>query len=171
MVAMRALVMLMVLVGLPAAWVYYGPLPPAAQRVVNRLVELGRTAVAGESDPSPPQLRALPAASATPPVHLTSATASATAAPPRVVEAETWSDQLEPHLSALRQWGADEYTLEHWGAKDELVRFSCAISMGGGGAWTRQFEAVAADPQAAVRQVVGEVSAWQNARGGATRWR
>ncbi len=34
----RAVVMLVVLVGLPAAWVYYGPLPPAAVGVIQRTV-------------------------------------------------------------------------------------------------------------------------------------
>ncbi len=34
----RAIVMLIVLVGLPAAWVYYGPLPPAAMEVIERTV-------------------------------------------------------------------------------------------------------------------------------------
>ncbi len=34
----RAIVMLVVLVGLPAAWVYYGPLPAAAVGVIQRTV-------------------------------------------------------------------------------------------------------------------------------------
>ncbi len=34
----RAVVMLVVLVGLPSAWVYYGPLPPAAIEVIERTV-------------------------------------------------------------------------------------------------------------------------------------
>ena len=42
---MRALLMIVVLVGLPAAWVYYGPLPPQAQRVVDRFVDVAKSAV------------------------------------------------------------------------------------------------------------------------------
>jgi len=34
----RAVVMLVVLVGLPSAWVYYGPLPPSAMGVLERTV-------------------------------------------------------------------------------------------------------------------------------------
>lgn len=34
----RATVMLMVLVGLPSAWVYYGPLPPEAMGVIQRTI-------------------------------------------------------------------------------------------------------------------------------------
>ena len=34
----RAVVMLVVLVGLPSAWVYYGPLPPSAMGVIERTV-------------------------------------------------------------------------------------------------------------------------------------
>ena len=37
--------MLAVLVGLPAAWVYYGPLPPRAQRVVDRFVAAAKEAI------------------------------------------------------------------------------------------------------------------------------
>ncbi len=40
----RAIVMLAVLVGLPAAWIYYGPLPSGAQRAVDRAVEVVRNA-------------------------------------------------------------------------------------------------------------------------------
>ena len=36
--AFRATVMLVVLVGLPAAWVYYGPLPPEAMGVIERTI-------------------------------------------------------------------------------------------------------------------------------------
>lgn len=38
----RAIVMLVVLVGLPSAWVYYGPLPPSAMGVIERTVATAR---------------------------------------------------------------------------------------------------------------------------------
>lgn len=41
----RASVMLLTLVGLPAAWIYYGPLPTGAQKVVNRFVDVARDAL------------------------------------------------------------------------------------------------------------------------------
>jgi hypothetical protein len=40
----RAAVMLSVLVGLPGAWIYYGPLPTRAQRVVDRFVAVAKEA-------------------------------------------------------------------------------------------------------------------------------
>ena len=40
-VVMRATIMLLILVGLPAAWVYYGPLPPNAQRVAGPCYRVG----------------------------------------------------------------------------------------------------------------------------------
>jgi len=43
--AFRAIVMLVVLVGLPAAWVYYGPLPPAAMGVIQRTVATAKQSV------------------------------------------------------------------------------------------------------------------------------
>ena len=47
----RAAVMLSTLVGLPAAWIYYGPLPAGAQRVVDRFLEVAREAVSGQRQP------------------------------------------------------------------------------------------------------------------------
>ena len=48
----RAAVMLVVLVGLPATWVYYGPLPPAAMGVIQRTVAAAKTTF-GWSDQAP----------------------------------------------------------------------------------------------------------------------
>ena len=42
---LRGFVMLAVLVGLPAAWLYFGPLPKNAQRVVDRVVAAAKEAV------------------------------------------------------------------------------------------------------------------------------
>lgn len=49
----RAAVMLVVLVGLPAAWVYYGPLPPATMGVIQRTVASAQT-ILGWQDQAPP---------------------------------------------------------------------------------------------------------------------
>ena len=48
----RATVMLAVLVGLPAAWVYYGPLPPAAMGVIERTIASAKQSC-GWSSPTP----------------------------------------------------------------------------------------------------------------------
>lgn len=44
----RATVMLAVLVGLPGAWIYYGPLPTSAQKVVDRFVAIAKEAAGWE---------------------------------------------------------------------------------------------------------------------------
>ncbi len=46
--AFRAVVMLLTLVALPAAWVYYGPLPPAAMGVVERTVASAKQSLGWE---------------------------------------------------------------------------------------------------------------------------
>jgi|GEM_PF-1376898 len=213
----RAVVMLVVLVGLPSAWVYYGPLPPAAMGVVQRTIAAAKQSfglAAHHSDntwqdkPSrtAPRFDAslatatgilqkqsadLQAAKPLPPVNrdsqfsLASATIPVARQPagpqkvpvhsPAVSPTELdqkLAKQLEPHLSLLRSQGAAEYTLENWGGGGQFYRFRCAIAWGESEDYTRQFEAIAADPMRAVYQVVGEVTAWQNARGanGAHRW-
>ncbi len=44
----RAVVMLLVLVGLPSAWVYYGPLPPSAMGVIERTVATAKQSLGWE---------------------------------------------------------------------------------------------------------------------------
>lgn len=184
-VMLRAVVMLVVLVGLPSAWIYYGPLPAGAQRVVDRLLEMGNTILAGETatelqsptiaapkysfDPSVGQLLTAVPVSYEAPVALPSQISSEKTPP--IVAKDDLQKQLEPHLTLLRHFGASEYTLEEWGTGGQLVRFRCAISLDGNDDFTRQFEAVAEDSLTAVRQVVGEVSSWQNAFGGNSQWR
>lgn len=199
----RALVMLFTLVGLPAAWIYYGPLPAGPQKVVDRFVEVAKDALGWKSDhtahaiqgadktppryeqvlPTPEDNQAVSRASyqgtTTPqaqlaPVKLVSATEEV-ATPMKLTPDSSdpnLSAQIEPHLNVLRQMGAANYSLEEWG---NGYRFKCAVSLAGNVDFTRHFEAVDADPLATVRQVVGEVTAWQNARhdGGATTtmWR
>lgn len=48
----RATVMLTVLVGIPAAWVYYGPLPPEAMGMFQRTVATAKQSI-GWSEPAP----------------------------------------------------------------------------------------------------------------------
>jgi len=51
--AFRAIVMLVVLVGLPAAWVYYGPLPPSAMGVIHRTVATAKQSLGWKDQSSP----------------------------------------------------------------------------------------------------------------------
>jgi hypothetical protein len=188
----RALVMLVTLVGLPAAWIYYGPLPAGPQKVVDRFVEVAKDALGWKSNqtvnavhgldktppryeevlPTPAENQAVSRASyqgQPAPVRLASASE---AVRPVTLENQDLKQQIEPHLNVLRQMGAANYSLEEWGGG---YRFKCAVSLGNNVDFTRHFEAINADPLATVRQVVGEVTAWQNARhdGGTTTtmWR
>ena len=190
----RALVMLLTLVGLPAAWIYYGPLPQGAQRVVDRFVEVARDAVGWRQPVTTDSVNYMK----TPPRYdeelpteievseVSRATFQGTSAPVRLALAsetlpsistsvevgQDLNSQIEPHLALLQKLGVANYSLERWG---EGYRFKCAIPLGDNVDFTRQFEAINADPLAAVRQVVGEVTSWQNARhdatGSATVWR
>lgn len=172
-VFLRATIMLSVLVGLPAAWVYYGPLPPRAQKIVDRAVELGQEFLRKDQSNADADIVAPRYSVPTQQVSFDPQTIPASFTPLETpaVEEDSLAEQLEPHLSVLRKLGAAEYTLEKWGNNDQMVRFRCLISMGGHQEFNRQFEAVAENSLAAVRQVVGEVTACQNALGGTTQWR
>jgi hypothetical protein len=76
----------------------------------------------------------------------------------------TLAERVEPLLTQLRQFGVAEYALERWGGDGKLYRFHCEMPLGAGAALTQQFEAVTADPEASVEQVVAEVSRWRLSR-------
>ena len=157
--AFRALVMLSLLVGLPAAWVYYGPLPPSAQRVVDRLVVTAKEALQWRPARAPaPAARQSAAAPAAP------AWASPASPPANPAAAPSIAERVAPLLATLRQYGVAHYALERWGAGGQLYRFHCDMPLAAGDALTQQFEAVAADPHATVAEVVAEVSSWRSQR-------
>jgi hypothetical protein len=191
-VFVRALVMLVTLVGLPAAWVYYGPLPEGAQRVVDRFVEVAQDALGwkhpatvdslemhktparfNEILPTPPDGPVVSQAKyegGRPHVELAGATAIQPTGP--AAAPANQQGEMEMHLTLLKKLGVAQYALEKWGAG---YRFKCAVPLGDNPDFTQQFEAIDADPLATVRQVVGEVTSWQNARhdvpGAVTMWR
>lgn len=199
----RASVMLLTLVGLPAAWIYYGPLPTGAQKVVNRFVEVARDAMGWQQQIQAKQAwdqaKVAPRFSEAPvrnqsvetvrfqydapktestrppssPISLVSATLPSPEA--KVSASDELASELEPHFSLLRKLGAADYSLAHWGTEGNLYRFHCSIPFGNEGLMSREFDAIDADPVAAVRQIVGEVTSWQNVKldGGhsSTLWR
>jgi hypothetical protein len=175
--AIRATVMLAVLVGLPAAWVYYGPLPDRAQRVVDRFVAAAKEAVdwkngrARAPKPAAPAATAPKFAAATAPLSIGAVTtpAAATPSPMPAPASPTLAERMEPLLAELKKYGVAEYALEPWGAERRLFRFHCEMPIGGSDKVTEQFEAVAADPQTSIAQVVADVTSWRAARGG-TAW-
>jgi hypothetical protein len=165
--------MLSVLVGLPAAWVYYGPLPPSAQRMVDRFVATAKKTVGRESNPlaaeaavavEAPAFEIGGSVSSRPATTLAAAPAGSPA--PASGTAEMAAGPMEPLLAKLRGLGAAEYVLEPWGSSNGYYRFRCEMPLAGGNDFTQQFEAVAADPVASVEQVVAEVASWHAARGG-----
>jgi hypothetical protein len=182
---LRALVMLGVLVGGPAAWIYYGPLPPEAQRTVDRLVGAAKQAISWgqrpatsheltgsvrkDSETSAPAWNGAAANSVSTVTNPSQGPAEPLAAPPLVAaQATTFEQRLEPLLLQLRELGVAEYALERWGDGGSLYRFHCEMPLTASAQLTQQFEAVAGDPQQSVEQVVAQVSEWQLAqrRGG-----
>ena len=204
---LRATVMLVVLVGLPATWVYYGPLPPEAMGVIQRTIASAKHLFGWETQPAsaawpgetlktaPRFDESLAEATRTlqqqpiveqsdlprtpqtpvtrdPQFSLASAELPVeNPAPPKNLDSEL-ARQLEPHLSLLRSLDAADYSLENWGGQGQLYRFRCSIALGESDDHVRHFESINADPLHAVHQVVGEVTAWQNARqtGHTSRW-
>lgn len=165
LVFFRAVVMLAVLVGLPAAWIYYGPLPPGAQKAVDRVVEVVKNAT-GWQRPSENLVdaKAAPRFAATEPAPaFSTGPAPSPPAAPGATPAGL-AEQAEPLLERLRALGPTEYSLEPWGRQGEFFRFRCSMPLTPGHEATRQFEAVAETPLASIEQVVGEVTHWHTAR-------
>ena len=167
---LRAAIMLATLVGLPAAWMYYGPLPPRAQRVVDRFVASAKEAldwdkrigVEAEADAPSPEIGAGAA-----PAFAVERSA-AVAASPVIQQAQSAEIELarrvEPLLAKLREFGVAAYALEPWGGDRRLFRFHCEMPLAGSDTITEQFEAIAADPQQSVAQVVADVANWHASR-------
>lgn len=189
----RATVMLSVLVGLPGAWIYYGPLPTGAQRVVDRVVAIAKETAGWEKAEAKPRptwdfTKSEPIASErlgggtggtevmnsparyaesrsveSPGASLEIGKALPAIEPPPAKAPTTLAERVEPLLTQLRQYGVAEYALERWGGDGKLYRFHCEMPIAGG-SLTQQFEAVAANPEASVEQVVAEVAQWRTAR-------
>ncbi len=167
---LRATVMLSVLVGLPAAWIYYGPLPPEAQQVFSRALAATKEALGWNKAPSPadawvrverPAVASKASSQSSTPVSAPPLMPPALSARELPQPQPPWlAERVEPALSKLRQLGAVEYALEHWGVGVKLFRFRCEMAVGAS-RLTQQFEAVTADPQRSIERVLAEVAAWQ----------
>ncbi|QDT01632.1 hypothetical protein [Adhaeretor mobilis] len=175
----RATVMLSVLVGLPAAWIYYGPLPKEQQQALDGLIE-GLTERGSEllgwggigPDGAPVQAaNAKPQAAGGSPessdlaeraIQVESrAPAPVVPLPSRLQETVQAGSDFEPLLRQLRHLGVSQYDLETWGEAESLYRFHCKVPLVGPSAeLTQQFEAITADPQDSIAQVVAEVAQW-----------
>ena len=182
----RAAVMLSVLVGLPGAWIYYGPLPTGAQRVVDRFVAIAKEATGWKEAEAKPQptwdfTKSAPitlegavgterTGGMNPPALMAEAPQlQIGGALPLPEEASpelppsTLKERLKPLLQQLEQYGVAGYELHRWGSDGKLFRFQCEMPIAGG-SLTQQFEAVTANPEASVKQVIAEISEWRLAR-------
>lgn len=180
----RAAVMMSVLVGLPGAWIYYGPLPSSAQRVVDRFVTIAKEAtgwrsaepaakpawdftksepIVGQTDGVNPGTAGVNPAARSEQLAPNFGSALPPVEAPQPAPPETLVERVEPLLHQLRQLGVVRYDLKYWGQEGKLYRFDCEMPIGGG-SLTQQFEAVTGDPEASVEQVVTEVTQWRLAR-------
>lgn len=157
--SLRATVMLVILVGAPAAWIYLGPLPKEAQRVVTRLISLTKNRLNMVSAVVPAQQRKSAPRFDVPVNPHENFVADKT-------DTAGLMPDVEPLLGQLQSMGASEYALEPWGMRGNLYRFHCIMPIGQSKDLTTQFEAVNEDPRASVRQVHHEVVSWQQARFG-----
>jgi hypothetical protein len=66
-------------------------------------------------------------------------------------------------MNRLAELGAEEPHLTKWGSSGQLYRFCCRASVDTAPTITRHFEAVAAEPLAAVENVIAKVEAWRTA--------
>ena len=169
----RAIVMLLVLVGLPTAWIYYGPLPPNAQGVVDRVVQAVKDATGWQqphealvetkvaprfAGQSPPEVapRVL--------VSALQVTTSAAAYEAPATQPADLKQELAPLLVELQSLGPADYSLEAWGNSGEFFRFQCSMPLGGHEGFCQQFEAVSPRPAESVRQVTAEIAEWKQSR-------
>jgi hypothetical protein len=164
-VFLRAVVMLLVLVGLPAAWIYYGPLPQGAQQAVDRVLEVVKETI-GQQQPvaEPNAQKAAPRYDVTAQtLKNSSPTPSLPPAPPQAAPGPVGlAEQVRPVLEKLRSLGSTEYSLEPWGSSGDFFRFRCAMPLvAQDRQFSQQFEAVAATPRASIEQVVSEVARWK----------
>jgi len=154
---LRATVMLLILVGVPVAWIYMGPLPLEAQQMVTRLIASGQerlgvvsSAVSGEPRIAAPRFDRPVRSKKEPLVDMGGM-------------ANNLAD-VEQELEQLRNMGVVEYALESWGRHGNLYRFHCSMPLGPSNHVTTQFEAVSENPRVSVRQVVHEVISWHRNR-------
>jgi hypothetical protein len=64
----------------------------------------------------------------------------------------------------LDQLGVHEHGLQEWGGSGQLYRFSCQAAVDDSPDFSRQFESIAANPRAAVEEVLEKVAAWRESQ-------
>lgn len=108
-----------------------------------------------------------PAAASLDPPALVTAPANQNGPPAQAISLNSLSDSAAEHpqllslYSRLEALGATQPRLTAWGTRSGLYRFSCEASPASASALRRQFEAIAAEPAAAVAEVVAKVESWR----------
>lgn len=72
-------------------------------------------------------------------------------------------DRLAQLQNRLRELGVGYYLLETWGEQGQLFRFYCRVAVAGNPTCSHYFDAVDADPLAAMGKVIQQVEAWRAA--------
>jgi hypothetical protein len=162
-------------------WRLYGP--PAAQlksmalRAVEEVENMLRPAAEkppARSDPksipadassAPPLLGLAPGNEAAPAQGSGQSTKQLQAAPLATVspiaELAGGNSRVESLLARLETLNVQEPQLVAWGSSGKLFRCSCRAAWGQSPEFSRHFESVAAEPEAAVEQVLAQVNAWR----------
>ena len=177
-VVYRATVMVGTLIVGALAYRAYGPQLEKLAPVVSRVQELAAawltdTDAVGDVETDAPSA---------PPANLMTETLPLTPAePPRLLDANvqqaaSWETgpptpaAAEDHspvtmvVRALNDLGVTEYSLTPWGDRGQAYRFHCSAPWGHEGRYSRQFEAIAADPAQAAEKVLAEVKAWHTTK-------
>ncbi len=87
--------------------------------------------------------------------------ASSASTPPSARNAS--ESQLKSLLARLESLDVQDSQLTPWGGSGQLYRCCCQANWGQSPQFSRHFESVAAEPEAAVDQVVAQIAAWRTA--------
>jgi hypothetical protein len=179
-VAVRALVMLACVVGIPYLAVSGTSWSEIAKKFQNFRLPAILTSIAAsnndsadDSSPAPPNDAGVPPVFSDGPQNNPTGvpTVSPVAAPHSDPVASPKPSTLSANDSAslssddiqqrLQHLGATYYLLEKWGNNDQLYRFYCQVAAGRSADYTHYFEAVDADPLQAMLQVLRRVESWR----------
>jgi hypothetical protein len=93
----------------------------------------------------------------------TPVTAIGTASTKKPATTNPDADRLPALMSRLEELGGVEPELVAWGSSGQLYRFCCQAELSDAPNLKRHFESVAAEPSAAVQDVIAKVEAWRAA--------
>jgi hypothetical protein len=177
-VAIRALVMLACVVGIPYLAVSGTSWSEIVKKFQNFRLPLilapaaASTTDATDENPAPPNDAGVPPVFCDAPQRNQSSVptvspvtrshsdpiASLKPSAPSASDTPLSSDDIQQRLQRL---GATYYLLEKWGNNDQLYRFYCQVAASHGADYTHYFEAVDADPLQAMLQVLRSVENWR----------